>query len=126
QSSDPPYQVLSYTLSGVRVLTDHAKGDSEASEDRGVNLQTGFLKITKYRNSSSATPLSTLLTACNAPQRASRRSASTDRLSSVGLSNSLFVGRITNSVNGITLPRRAPATSHQNVAPLSHATMEDS
>lgn len=62
--------------------------------------------------------MSTLLTACNLPQqRASSRSVSADRMSSVGLSNCLFVGKITISVNGMTLPRRAPATSHQNVAP---------
>jgi Peptidase family S58 len=32
----------------------------------------------------------------------------------------------TNSVNGMTLPSRAPATSHQDVAPASHAAMENS
>jgi hypothetical protein len=36
------------------------------------------------------------------------------------------VGRITNSVNGITLPRRAPATSHQNVAPSETRRTDDS
>jgi hypothetical protein len=72
----------------------------------------GFAKTKRYKNSNSARPLTTLLTACNLPQRASRRSASTDRLSSVGLSNSLLVGRITNSVNGMTLTSRLqqPAT----------------
>jgi hypothetical protein len=58
-----------------------------------------------------------LLTVCKVPQRASRRSDSTDRLSSVGLSNSLLVGRITNSVNGMTLPSTAPATSHPECRP---------
>ena len=53
-------------------------------------------------------PLSTLLTACKLPQRASRRSVSADRLSSVGLSNCLLVGRITISVNGMTVPSRTP------------------
>ena len=33
--------------------------------------QSGFAKITKYKNSSSANPLRTLLTACNMPERAS-------------------------------------------------------
>lgn len=60
------------------------------------------------------------------PVRASKRSASTDRLSSVGLSNSLLVGRITNSVNVTILPNTAPPTSHQSVAPARHAAMEDS
>jgi hypothetical protein len=44
--------------------------------------------------------LSRVLTACNLPQRASSRSAWTDCLSSVGLSNSLLVGRMTISVKG--------------------------
>src|SRR5260370_37623113 len=76
-----------------------------------------FAKIAKYRKRSIATPLSTVLTACNAPQRVSRRSASTDRLSSVGLSNSLLVGRITIRVNGMTEPSTIPPTSHQTVDP---------
>ena len=80
----------------------------------------------KYRNSRSATALSTLLTVCNLPQRASSRSVSADRLSSVGLSNCLFVGRIAIRVNGITAPSTTPPTSHQNVAPASHAATDDS
>ena len=47
-------------------------------------------------------------------------------LSSVRLSNGLPVGRITNCVNRKTPPSRAPATSYQNVAPASHAAIEDS
>src|SRR5215472_15168769 len=81
--------------------------------------------MSRYRNTSNANPLNTLLTACNAPQRASRHSASTDRLSSVELSNRLLVGRMTTSVNGITEPSRTPPTSHQNGAPTSHAAMDD-
>src|SRR5215469_10717744 len=66
----------------------------------------------------------TLLLACNAPQRASRRSASTDRLSSVGLSSFLLVGNITIRVNGMTEPSTIPPTNHQNVAPASHAAID--
>src|SRR6516162_4350805 len=85
-----------------------------------------FAKISKCRKRSSDTPLSTLLTACSLPQRASRRSASTDRLSSVGLSNRLLVGRITIRVKGMTETCKTPATTHQNVAPASQAAIEDS
>jgi PleD family two-component response regulator len=59
-----------------------------------------------------------LLTACNTPQRASSRSIWADRLSSVGLINCLLVGRMTSSVKGITKTCNAPATTHQNVAPV--------
>jgi hypothetical protein len=66
------------------------------------------LKIVKYWNSSSANPLNTLLTACNAPQRASSRPASGDLLFRAGLSNCLLVGRIAIS-NGMTKPNKVPA-----------------
>ena len=113
--------------SGQSLLWADPQGDSQAGEDRSrVYSYRRFLKIVRYRNSSSATPLSTLLTACNAAQRASSRSVWADRLSSVGLSNRVLVGKITMSVNGMTDPNRTPATSHQNVAPASHAAMEDS
>ena len=112
---------------GQPVLRLDTKGNSQAGKDRSRgNSQKGFLKIAKYRNSSIAIPLSTLLTACNAPQRASRRPVSADRLSSVGLSNRLLVGKITMSVNGMTDPNRTPAISYQKLAPASHAAMEDS
>jgi len=82
-------------------------------------------KIAKYRNNSSAAALSTLLTACNAPQCASSRFVSADRLSSAGLSNCLLVGKIAISVNGMTAPSRSPATTHKKDAPASHAAMEE-
>ena len=91
-----------------------------------LGSQTAFLKIAKYRKRSSAKPLRTLRTACSLPQCASRRSAYADPLSSAGLSNRLFVGKITINVKGMTDPNRTPATSHQNVAPASHAAMDDS
>ena len=51
------------------VLWADPQGDSQAGKDRSRgNSQRGFLKIAKYRNSSIAIPLSTLLTACNAPR----------------------------------------------------------
>ena len=63
------------------VLWADAQGDSQAGKDRSRgNSQRGFLKIAKYRNSSIAIPLSTLLTACDAPQRASGRSRRLCRL----------------------------------------------
>src|SRR5882672_2365428 len=71
-------------------------------KSRDQDRQNGFLKTAKYKNSRSATALSTVLAACNLPQRASRRCASTDCLSSVGLSNCLLVGRITIRVKGMT------------------------
>jgi hypothetical protein len=37
----------------------------------------------------------------------------------------LLVGRITISVNGMTEPSRTPAIGHQNVAPASHAAIEN-
>jgi hypothetical protein len=70
----------------------------------------GFAKSAKYKNSSSANPLSTLLTACKVPQRASSRPVSADCLSSAGFSNCLLVGKITISVNGMTEPSSTPAT----------------
>ena len=92
------------------VLWADPQGDSQAGKDRSRgSSQRAFLKIAKYRNSSIAIPLSTLLTACSLPQRASRRSASADLLSSVGLSSRLLVGRITIDVKGMTLPSRTPA-----------------
>src|SRR6266478_4941529 len=48
-----------------------------------------------------------------------------DRLSSAGLNNCLLVGRITMSVKGMTKTCKTPATTHQNVAPASHAAKED-
>jgi len=54
------------------------------------------------------------------------KQVSADRLSSVGVSNCLFVGTITIRVNGITAPSTTPPTSHQNVAPASHAATDDS
>ncbi len=68
-----------------------------------------FAKTRRYTNRSSAAPPSTLLTACNAPQRVSRRPARADPLSSVGFNNCLLVGRITVSVNGMTEPTKLPA-----------------
>src|SRR5262249_24985342 len=84
------------------------KREDQRNVHSRINFHRGFLKIAKYRNNSKANPLSTLLTAGNVPQRARRRSASTDRLSSVGLSNSLLVGRITIRVNGMTEPSTIP------------------
>ena len=84
-----------------------------------------FEKISEERNTRKAKPLSTLLTACSFPQRASKRSASAERRSNVGLSSRLLVGDITMSVNGMTDPSSTPATSHQTVAPASHAAMDD-
>jgi hypothetical protein len=80
-----------------------------------------FAKTASQRNSKSARALRMLLTACNLPQRASSCPVCPECLSSAGLSNCLLVGRITMSVNGITAPSRSPPTSHQNVAPASHA-----
>src|ERR1700686_2311248 len=87
--------------------------------------QSRFAKIAKYKNSRSANPLRTLLTACNLPQRASSPSVSADRLSSAGLNNCLLVGRTTISVNGMTEPSSTPATTHKKDAPASHAAMEE-
>jgi hypothetical protein len=116
--------------SGRSILWADPQGDAQTGEDRSrVNCHRNFLKITEYRNSSSANPLSTLLTACNAPQRASTRSASTDRLFSVGLSNSLLVGRITIRVKGMTEtcktpgndpPERRPGEPCCNRKPQAH------
>ena len=53
------------------ILGPDPQGYAQTGEDRsGINLQSGFPKVTKYRKSSSAILLSRLLTACNAPQRA--------------------------------------------------------
>src|ERR1700727_3749861 len=91
----------------------------------GIDLQRNFLEIVKYKNSKSANPLRTLLTACNMPQRASSRSVSADRLSSAGLSHCLLMGRITISVNGITEPSSTPQMPHKKDDPASHAAVEE-
>jgi len=87
--------------------------------------RAGFVKIRRYRKSKSANPLSTLLTSCNASQRASSYTVWADGLSGVGLNNGLLVGRITIRVKGMTAPSTTPPMS-QNVAPATHAAVDDS
>jgi hypothetical protein len=99
-------------IAHILLSSIHALGAQNQCPDSST-VSTASQKIAKYKNSSSARALRMLLTACNLPQRASSCPVCPECLSSVGLSNSLLVGRITNRVNRMTPPSRIPATSHQ-------------
>jgi hypothetical protein len=80
-------------------------------------LDQRFAKVKRYTNSKSATPLSRLLRVWSMPHRVSSRSVWADRLSSVGLSNCLLVGRMTISLKGMTETCKTPGNDSPECCP---------